>query len=610
LVNKWLDKGITMTEQRKNKRRMFLVLFVIFILWGTLVGRLMWIQVIDTTSFSHHDIDLMAKSVEQRKREIVLDTGRGLILDRKGQPFTGKTVYTLVVFPLKQYPFDREPKIQELANIVGVSRYGLLSQILEMKGPTVVKAETNGQPLEISKQQAKQVSELNIAGIRAMPYNLRYGEDLIARHVIGYIGKNPDYVKKVYADELEEGTLTVNSIIGVAGLEKSFQPFLQGLGPTVVSYFVDAKGYPLRGLRIRYNQPENPYYPLSIVTTLDYEIQKAVENVMDEVGINEGAVVVLDVNNADILAMASRPNFDPGNVVPSKGNWGNRAVKQMIPGSIFKTVIAAAALEKEKFKPDDVFDDDTGSLGKYQLNSWKKGGHGKVTFQEAFAQSCNVCFAKIAMELTGDEIEEFSRKFGLLGQVGWQTEKLFKISAFNQIDGEQKGQLFVDEELRNDEGVRIQTSIGQRDVRMTPLQAANMVVTLLQRGKVYTPRLVKRIDYLNGSPFYSFPVKALDIEKPLQPYTVYQLKQWMRLVVTEGTGQELQNHNWKLAGKTGTAQVKVQGEEGNNQWFVGFAPYDAPRYVVAVVAQNLPVTANKKANIAFGKIMDELADLD
>jgi cell division protein FtsI/penicillin-binding protein 2 len=363
-------------------------------------------------------------------------------------------------------------------------------------------------------------------------------------------------------------------------------------------------------LRIRYSQSENPYYPLSVVTTLDYDIQKAVEDVIDEVGIEEGAVVVLDAENADILAMTSRPDFDPANVDPSRGNWGNRAVKQMVPGSIFKTVIAAAALEKGLFQPDDIFNDPTGSLGKYQLNSWKTGGHGKVTFLDAYAESCNVCFAQVAMELTGDDIETFSRKFGLLDQAGWRTDQLYKILPFHQIDGEHKGQLFANKNLVNDEGVRVQTSIGQRDVRMTPLQAANMVVTILQRGEVYSPRLVKRIDYLNGTPFYSFPVKTLDIENPLQSYTAYQLKHWMRRVVTHGTGQALQNHQWELAGKTGTAQVRVRGQELNNQWFVGFGPYAAPRYVVAVVAQNEPITGEKKATEAFGKIMDKLAELD
>jgi cell division protein FtsI/penicillin-binding protein 2 len=267
----------------------------------------------------------------------------------------------------------------------------------------------------------------------------------------------------------------------VAGLEKSYQPFLQGLGPTIVSYFVNAVGNPLRGLKIRYSQPENPFYPLSIVTTLDYDIQKAVEQVMDEAGIEEGAAVVLDTENADILAMVSRPNFNPSEVDPSEGSWANRAVQQMIPGSIFKTVVAAAALEKGIYRPEDEFFCD-GSLGKYQFHCWKEGGHGKLTFEEGFAQSCNIVFAHAAMKLKGSEIEQYGEKFGLFDRVGWSTDQLYKLKSFQQMDGEQTGQIFTDKKHYNDDGVLVQASIGQRDVRVTPLQAANMVVTILQWG--------------------------------------------------------------------------------------------------------------------------------
>jgi cell division protein FtsI/penicillin-binding protein 2 len=591
----------------RNKRRMFTMLLLIFLLWGTLIGRLFWIQVVDTRSFTSHDVDLVANSVSQRKRELILDTGRGMILDRYGRPFTGKTVYTLVVFPLSQYPFNEEPKVDELAQVVGLHRLFLLNQIAQMKVPTVVNT-AEGEPLEITEKEAKQVNELGITGIRAMPYNLRYSENQLARHVIGYIGKNPEYVQNSFQQEIEEGTLTENSIIGVAGLEKSYQPFLQGLGPTIVSYFVNAVGNPLRGLKIRYSQPENPFYPLSIVTTLDYDIQKAVEQVMDEAGIEEGAAVVLDTENADILAMVSRPNFNSTEVDPSEGSWANRAVQQMIPGSIFKTVVAAAALEKGIYRPEDEFFCD-GSLGKYQFHCWKEGGHGKLTFEEGFAQSCNIVFAHAAMKLKGSEIEQYGEKFGLFDRVGWSTDQLYKLKSFQQMDGEQTGQLFTDKKHYNDDGVLVQASIGQRDVRVTPLQAANMVVTILQRGQLHQPRLVKQIDYLNGTPFHTFPEQIHEQNEAIQPYTAYLLMQWMRSVVVEGTGQSLKQNGWKLAGKSGTAQVNVGNEERNNQWFIGYGPVESPRYAVAVVAQKQKVWEKKKATIAFGRIMDELAKL-
>jgi cell division protein FtsI/penicillin-binding protein 2 len=604
------EEGEVVTEQLKNMRRMLAILFVISIILGIIGGRLLWIQMIDSTAFSSLEVDLVTRSVEQRKWQIALDSGRGAIVDRTGRILTGETFFALVIFPLKQYSFEREPKIDQLAAIIGVNKKTILFQISEMKAPSIIHIGKTGRPVRISEEQANQVNQLKIKGILALPYNVRYSDNAIARHVIGYVGKDPAYIEQAFAPELKKGTMTIDSIVGMAGLEKSFQPFLQGLGPSVISYFVDTHGNPLQGLQMRRSKPENPYYPLSITTTLDYNIQKIAENVMDEAGINEGAVVVLDANNADVLAMASRPNYDPAEVKPEQGNWGNRAVKQTIPGSVFKTVIAAAAIEKGIFRPNDYFYDDTGLLGKYQMRSWKAGGHGKITFADAYAESCNVCFAQVAMKLTGDDIEAYSRKFGLLDRVGWRSERLFGISPFYQIDGEQKGQLFVNDHVRNDEGVRVQTSIGQRDVRITPLQAANMVVTLLHGGKVYSPRLVKRIDYFDGTLLEAFPVQTLHVANRLHAQTANQLKQWMRQVVTHGTGRSLNHHPWKLAGKTGTAQVKAGGRELHHQWFVGFGPYESPRYAVAVVALNESPTAKKKAVDAFGKMMNELARLD
>lgn len=598
---------IDSNKERVHLRRMFLILIVATLLWVGVLGRLYWIQIGDTRTFSSHEIDLIQKSVTQRKRELVLDTGRGMVVDRYGRPFTGKTMYTLVVFPLAEYPFDKEPLLQELSLMTGMPKAALLSQIEEMKVPSVVN-NLIGKPLELTKETAQQINSLQIEGIRAMPYNLRYSEEQLARHVIGYIGKNPELIRSKYAEELKQGLLTIDSRIGVAGLEKTFQPFLHGLGPTVVSYFVNAKGDPLRGLQIRYSQPENPYYPLTLITTLDYELQKAAEVIMDEVGIDEGAVVVLDIENADILAMASRPNYNPEQVNPNENNWSNRAVKQIIPGSVYKTVVAAAALETGLFQPDDTFTCN-GELGKYGFHCWKEGGHGTLTLKEAFANSCNIAFAKVAMKLEGHYIEEFSRKLGLTEKIGHTEEALFHYDDFEQLDGEESGQLFVNQKDANDEGALVQTAIGQRDVRITPLQAANMIVTLHQRGKVYSPRLVKRIDYLNGTPFHTFPLKRLDEgrEDRIDPYTGYELKKWMRSVVLEGTGTPLQKTIWPVAGKTGTAQVTYQNRELNNQWFVGYGPVEAPQVAVAVVAQHLSKYEERKAVMAFQRIMDWIA---
>lgn len=159
-------------QEHKSKRRMFTILLVVFLMWGSLVGRLGWIQLVDTRSFSTQGVDLIEKSVSQRKRQILLDTGRGAIYDRYGRPFTGKSFYTLVVFPLKQYPFEKDPKLAEVAKIAGLSRNIVLNQIEEMKGPGVISGIT-GEPVELTKKEADRINSLSLAGLRAMPYNER-----------------------------------------------------------------------------------------------------------------------------------------------------------------------------------------------------------------------------------------------------------------------------------------------------------------------------------------------------------------------------------------------------------------------------------------------------
>jgi cell division protein FtsI/penicillin-binding protein 2 len=597
------------SDDRKVKKRMFSVLLVVFLLWCTLAARLFVIQVWDSRHFSDESLDLVKRSVAQRKRELVLDTGRGLIVDRHGKAFTGETIFSLVVFPVISRPEEIPEEFRKVAEIVGTPVEVLWNQVREAKVPQIIQHGLSASPLKLTKEEAEKINNLNLMGLRAVPYNRRYGNELLANHVIGYIGKNPHYIAERYTEEVKQGLLTLDSQIGVAGIEKKFQPFLQGLGPTVVSYFVNAKGDPLRGLQIRYEHPENPFYPLSVVTTLDYDVQRSMEKAMDDANIEEGAAVVLDAKTGDILAMVSRPDFNPNQVNPNGSDWSNRAIKQTIPGSIYKTVVAAAALETGKFQSDDTFYCD-GELGKYGFSCWKEGGHGEVTFREAFAQSCNIAFAKMAMELSGDEIEQYSKKLGFLQHVGWHSDDFFHWDHFHQIDGEQEGRLFSEPEHTSDEGVKVQSSIGQRDVRVTPLQAANMVVTLLNRGEIKSPRLVQRIDYLNGTPFYHFPLKELTAADQLEPYTGYEIAKWMRDVVQEGTGKALQQAIWPLAGKSGTAQVFVGNRKLNNQWFVGYGPSDYPRYAIAVVAQNVEVYEEKKAVQAFGSIMDQLAVME
>jgi cell division protein FtsI/penicillin-binding protein 2 len=586
------------------KRRSFAVLLLLTAIWAGLLARLWWIQLGSPHHFSKHDIDLVKNAVKQRQQSILLHSGRGDILDRYGRSFTGREQKALVIFPLARGSMDGTNALRQVARIAKQPEERISALFHAGKEPMLLR-DQQGNIIPLDDGQAEEINRLRLPGIIALPVTERYRPDEVAKHVIGYIHQNPELIRTAYKQEWETGKMSLTDMVGASGLERSFDRFLQGVEPSMLSYFVDGRGNPLRGLDIRYTSPQtNQFYPLSLITTLDRDIQRQMEQIADE-GISEGAIVVLDARNGDVVAMVSRPAYDQNHVHVSSGEWENHAVKQLAPGSVFKTVIAAAALAEDAVSPTERFSC-TGEYGKYGFSCWKKEGHGSVRLDEAFAQSCNIAFAEIANRLGPDKIEEYARRLGLTVPVGHVTPQLFKLEQFHQIDGEETGRVFTQSSPRHDEGVLIQTAIGQRDVRITPLQAANMMVTILRGGQPGQVRLVSEIAYRNGSSFHHFSPELLPFEG-IDPVTARKLTRLLRDVVTSGTGRILQDAAWPSAGKTGTAQVQKNGASRSHHWFVGYAPIKEPRYAVAVVAENRPEWAANGAAGLFSRVIGALA---
>jgi cell division protein FtsI/penicillin-binding protein 2 len=596
-------------------KRQIRMLFIFSILFTFLASRLAYIQLIGTESFSAHDINLIKKSVQQRQQQIVLHTGRGEISDRFGQSLTGKSTYVMVLFPLSKKARLEEEKIDQVANLLDISPELILQGIKELKEPKIY--ETGPGILHLTEEEANHLNSMEIPGILGLPYEQRYDEkNMVAQHLLGYVGQNPLYIREKYAEELAQGSLTENSVIGISGIEKTFQPFLQGVGPTSLSYYVDAKGYPLQGMEIKYTGQENSFYPLSVQMTLDMELQHALENIMDNRFVQEGTVVILDAETSEILAMSSRPNFvEQMNVM---GSWENKALKRHTPGSIFKIVIAAAALEEEIVTPGHRFQCD-GVLEGTDFHCWKKEGHGSLSFEEGFAQSCNIVFGQVAQKLGPDKIEEYASKLGLLDQNGWHEDMLYHLENFKQLDNEDQGQVFASHRStheREDKLYLLQTGIGQLDVQVTPLAVANMLATITKGGTKHQVKSVRDILYKTGGAFYHFDNKKLGGPR-ISPYTAYQLQKMLALVVEEGTAQQLTDKSWNAAGKTGTAQVVKWDNQGlasqnsksymlNHRWFAGYYPQHHPRFAIVTLALNESPNSRNVAIDLFGDVADWL----
>lgn len=580
------------------RKRAIVFLSAFLCLVGLLVGRLVQLQLISTENFSKYNVNLLEASVKQRSQEMIIDNGRGSFLDRNGEYLVHKKVPVLILFPfLKNMDWD----VEKVADIVGVSSSYLLNSLEDAKEPF---AFGNPKVMSLSKQQMEQINKLEIPGVFAVEkkYSLT---DYPAEQLIGITGQNKSLLEKRYSDK----ELPTDTILGLTGLEKSFDEFLLPDGKSKLVYHVDGIGGPLFGINVKYVEPANPFYPVNIKTTLDKKIQERAEELVDEHNVKNGGLVLLDIETNSVLALVSRPNINKDAPFGEQG-INNMMVSQQIPGSVFKTVIAAAAIDHELDDPTREFDCDKTIMGTPDPNY----EHGMLNFTESFALSCNNTFGTLAKELKDiDEtiIEEYAQKLSILGPVGWQGD-IYHFENFRQIDAEAKGRVFLEETAKKDNNFVAMTGIGQHEVRVTPLAIANMMATIARGGGSEMVRVATGIEYKNGTSLLPFNKKTLG-DSSISPYTAMKLQKLLREVVVneKGTGRGLADLPYQVAGKSGTAETGIFKEEKQllNKWFAGYFPFENPKY--ALVTVNLGVYDTEgSVTPLFGDMVKELYQID
>jgi cell division protein FtsI/penicillin-binding protein 2 len=269
-------------------------------------------------------------------------------------------------------------------------------------------------------------------------------------------------------------------------------------------------------------------------------------------------------------------------------------LKQQIIGSVFKTVVAAAAIDHQLDDPTRLFDCSKKLNGKPEVQF----NYGMLNFTDSFARSCNRTFGELAKELQQNDphvLEDYAAKLSLIGSVGWQGN-IYHTSNFKQFADEDKGRVFMSDEARKDANYVMMSGIGQHEVRATPLAVANMMATIARGGKKEMVRAVSKIEYKNGTTMMDFPEKSLAGDS-ISPYTAMRLQKLLRRVVLnpDGTGKWFQNLPFDVAGKSGTAETGKyeKGKQLYNKWFAGYFPFHNPKY--ALVAVQLDVFENEGA---------------
>ena len=399
----------------------------------------------------------------------------------------------------------------------------------------------------------------------------RYDDNSALCHVIGY---------------------TDGDGIGVSGLEKCFDTYVSVSSYDKVNVIKSANGEIIETAGLGYDKATGEGN--SVMLTLDYHIQQLCGDALKTAGVT-GAVAVMDVSSFDVLAMASSPVFNQNNVSQylgsTKGEFINRCQASYNAGSIFKIITLCSALENNKLKNKY----NCTGVKKYKGNIFachKSEGHGELTSSEALAKSCNCAFYEMGIKVGADELMNTALGFGLGNTVVHCT-------AFEETSGN------IPQKTAYASLDAVNYAIGQGEILLTPLQAANMVCIIANDGVAKKSNIAIRVADSCG--ITQRMLREVGSKRVVSSRTAYFVKKAMELAVTEGTAKLIKDNPAGIAGKTGTAETGwiQDGEELVHGWFCGYFPKDNPRYAMAVLVEG-GGSGSESALPLFGKIAEEI----
>ena len=528
-------------------------------------------------------------SENNRTRQVLLEPARGLIYDRHGV-LLANNVPSFSLYVTLEDVKDHEVLVEQLADLLGLDPV-LIRKKLGGRGGKLLPRKIKDR-MTLRDAMLVESHRLDLPGVMVEVESQRnYPGGVTAAHLLGYVGEiSPDQLEKPEFSGLHQG-----SIVGQYGVEKSFDRHVRGQAGQK-SIEVDALGHEKRAAVVEKPQAGNDLY-----LTIDVRLQKVAEDLL---GQEYGAIVALDPTNGDILAMASRPGFDPNvlsreltpkqwvEIVQDEGRpLNNRASQgQYPPGSTFKVPMAVAALETKTMAPSStVFCNGGYQFGKRIYHDWKASGHGAVDLHTALVHSCDVYFYTVGQRMGIDVMAEFGKEFGLGQGTGVELPSeragIMPSTAWKQ-------------KVKNEPwlpGETVSAAIGQGYVTVTPLQMASLIGTVANDGVNYRPRLVQAVmDRVTGN-LQELPAVPRGKVKA-KPETFRIIKEALADVVTKGTATRAKSSLVTIGGKTGTAQVAAlrTGPQENipkkfrdHAWFVAFAPVESPKIAVAVLAEHM-----------------------
>ena len=530
-----------------------------------LIGRLGYLQIFKSE-------ELKKGALEQWTKAIDIKSKRGIIFDRKGK----KLAISVNASTIWAYPKEIKDVLKAsttIAEILKLDEEVIYERLTENKTPQKIKQW-------VSAEEADELRKLNIKGISVVDDNKRY------------------YPYGNFATSIL-GFTNIDSV-GLDGLEKSYESVLTGIpGKWVKTTDGADRQMPYDGEKI-YDAKDG----LHIVSTIDETIQKFAEIAAEKGRIDNKAknvsVIMMDPNTGDILAMTTKGDYDydlnsyrtplddsikeTWNQLPQEElekkwfeMWRNYAISDIYePGSTFKVITAAAAIEENSTNPDAHFfcngfiKDIKGVTLK--CARWYNP-HGALTFREGFDVSCNVVFVNAGRNLGKEKFYKYIKAFGFGEKTGVE------------LSGEQKG--IIPYSLDNIKEVNLATMSYGHGIAVTPIQMVNALSSIVNGGNLMKPRLVSELIDSNGDIVKSFPTEIT--RKVISEQTSQTILSLLETVVTKGSGTRAQIPGYRIGGKTGTAQKVINGRYAANTYigsFVAVAPIDNPKIAMIVIVDD------------------------
>ena len=582
----------------------------ILLAFGLLVGRFVWLQIIQHEFYQ-------TRAEDNRIALIPIVPNRGVITDRNGVIMARNySAFTLEITPSRVSGL--ETTIDELATVIDIQpkdRKRFKRVMDEAKNFESIPIRTRLSDAEVAKFAAQRY---RFPGVEVKARLFRqYPLGNIASHALGYIGRITDKDLKWIEEVEKQANYKGTDHIGKNGLEQFYELELHGqTGYEEVE--IDAGGRALRSLK---RIP--PVSGNNLTLTLDAKLQEITEQAF---GDRKGSLVAIEPSTGGILALVSTPTYDPNLFVDgiTPDNWKelnenpnkpmvNRAINGAYPpGSTYKPFMALAALETGKRTPNQAISDPGYfNFGNHQFRDDKKGGHGSVDMYKSIVHSCDTYYYILANEMGIDNIAKFMAKFGFGERTGVDLGRNGASESKGILPSQEwKRQRFKKPEQRKwYAGETISIGIGQGYNSYTPIQLAQATAVLANNGVMFRPHLVRHIaDTKTGEARLIEPQPIRDLE--LKQQNVDVIRRALIGVNKEGTGtRAFAGAPYESAGKTGTAQVyslkgadykasAIKQELRDHALFIAYAPADKPKIALAVLVENGGFGAQSAAPIA------------